>query len=160
MDLGIRGRRALVTGASKGLGRGCAEALAEAGVALVRSSGVTWRRAEALVAAARAETEGRLPTREAALAEPGVARVALRALPLVGPWTAESALLWGIGLADAYPIGDVALLRAARRAYADATLDLHRLARLGETWRPARGWAARLLWTDLLGVAGAGGTKP
>ena len=35
MDLGIRGKRALVCGASKGLGRGCAEALAEAGVDLV-----------------------------------------------------------------------------------------------------------------------------
>jgi 3-oxoacyl-[acyl-carrier protein] reductase len=35
MDLGIRGRRAMVCGASKGLGRGCAEALAEAGVDLV-----------------------------------------------------------------------------------------------------------------------------
>ena len=35
MDLGIRGRRALMCGASKGLGRGCAEALAEAGVDLV-----------------------------------------------------------------------------------------------------------------------------
>ncbi len=35
MDLGIRGRKALVTAASKGLGRGCAEALAEAGCDLV-----------------------------------------------------------------------------------------------------------------------------
>jgi 3-oxoacyl-[acyl-carrier protein] reductase len=35
MDLGIRGKRALVTAASKGLGRGCAMALAEAGVDLV-----------------------------------------------------------------------------------------------------------------------------
>ncbi|MCB2111317.1 MAG: SDR family oxidoreductase [Defluviimonas sp.] len=35
MDLGVRGRRALVTGASKGLGRGCAAALAAAGVDLV-----------------------------------------------------------------------------------------------------------------------------
>jgi 3-oxoacyl-[acyl-carrier protein] reductase len=35
VDLGIRGRRAIVCAASKGLGRGCAEALAEAGVALV-----------------------------------------------------------------------------------------------------------------------------
>ena len=35
MDLGIRGKRALVTAASKGLGRGCAEALAAAGVDLV-----------------------------------------------------------------------------------------------------------------------------
>lgn len=42
MDLGIAGKRALVCAASKGLGRGCAEALAEAGVALVlnaRSAG-------------------------------------------------------------------------------------------------------------------------
>jgi 3-oxoacyl-[acyl-carrier protein] reductase len=35
MDLGIKGKRALVCAASKGLGRGCAEALAEAGVDLV-----------------------------------------------------------------------------------------------------------------------------
>lgn len=35
MDLGISGKRALVCGASKGLGRGCAEALAEAEVNLV-----------------------------------------------------------------------------------------------------------------------------
>ena len=35
MDLGIRGKRALVCAASKGLGRGCAIALAEAGVDLV-----------------------------------------------------------------------------------------------------------------------------
>jgi 3-oxoacyl-[acyl-carrier protein] reductase len=50
MDLGIRGRRALVTGASKGLGRGCAEALAAAGVDLV----INARGAEALEAAAGA----------------------------------------------------------------------------------------------------------
>ena len=35
MDLGIKGKRALVCASSKGLGRGCAEALAEAGVNLI-----------------------------------------------------------------------------------------------------------------------------
>ena len=35
MDLGIAGRRAIVCAASKGLGRACAMALAENGVALV-----------------------------------------------------------------------------------------------------------------------------
>ena len=35
MDLGIKGKTAIVCAASKGLGRGCAEALAEAGVDLV-----------------------------------------------------------------------------------------------------------------------------
>lgn len=50
MDLGIRGKRALVTAASKGLGRGCAEALAGAGVDLVLNA----RGAEALEATAAA----------------------------------------------------------------------------------------------------------
>ena len=48
MDLGIRGKRALVCASSKGLGKGCAEALAEAGVDLVLNA----RGAEALEATA------------------------------------------------------------------------------------------------------------
>jgi 3-oxoacyl-[acyl-carrier protein] reductase len=48
MDLGIRGKRALVCASSKGLGRGCAEAFAEAGVDLVLNA----RGAEALEATA------------------------------------------------------------------------------------------------------------
>ncbi|WP_193141917.1 SDR family oxidoreductase [Meridianimarinicoccus sp. MJW13] len=50
MDLGIAGKRALVTASSKGLGRGCAEALAAAGVNLVLNA----RGAEALEATAAA----------------------------------------------------------------------------------------------------------
>lgn len=49
MDLGIRGKRALVCASSKGLGLGCARALAEAGVDLVMNA----RGTEALEAAAR-----------------------------------------------------------------------------------------------------------
>lgn len=48
MDLGISGKRALVCASSKGLGLGCAEALAAAGVDLVMNA----RGAEALEAAA------------------------------------------------------------------------------------------------------------
>ena len=48
MDLGIKGKRALVCAASKGLGLGCAEALAEAGVNLVMNA----RGSEALEASA------------------------------------------------------------------------------------------------------------
>ncbi len=48
MDLGIKGKKALVCASSKGLGLGCAEALAEAGVDLIMNA----RGAEALEAAA------------------------------------------------------------------------------------------------------------
>ncbi|MEM1302726.1 MAG: SDR family oxidoreductase [Pseudomonadota bacterium] len=48
MDLGIKGKRALVCASSKGLGKGCALALAEAGVDLVINS----RGAEALAVTA------------------------------------------------------------------------------------------------------------
>ncbi len=50
MDLGIKGRRALVCASSKGLGLGCARALAGAGVDLVMNA----RGAEALETAAKA----------------------------------------------------------------------------------------------------------
>lgn len=50
MDLGIAGKRALVCASSKGLGLGCAEALAEAGVNLVMNA----RSADALEASAQA----------------------------------------------------------------------------------------------------------
>ena len=48
MDLGIRGRRALICASSKGLGKGCAEALAEEGVDLILNA----RGAESLEATA------------------------------------------------------------------------------------------------------------
>ena len=53
MDLGIKGKRALVCASSKGLGLGCARALAEAGVDLVMNA----RGAEALEASAAAIRE-------------------------------------------------------------------------------------------------------
>lgn len=134
--------------------------LADAPVALVRESGVTWKRAEAIIAAARAQLAGELPTDDEARTAPDEAMRRLRALPLVGRWTAESALLWGIGAPDAHPAGDVALLRAARHAYANPNLTMKDLDALAEAWRPARGLAARLLWTALFGPAPDGPLTP
>ncbi|QPH54382.1 SDR family oxidoreductase [Pontivivens ytuae] len=54
MDLGIRGKKAIVCASSKGLGRGCAEALAAAGVDLVlnaRTASTLEETAEAIRAA-------------------------------------------------------------------------------------------------------------
>lgn len=127
-----------------------ADQLANASVELIRASGVTWKRAEALRHIAREQVSGNLP---GGIAAPEEIAGELRRLPLVGPWTAASALLWGLGEPDAFPSGDVALLRAARLAYDDDGMTMKDLDALAEGWRPYRGIATRLLWTALLGPA-------
>lgn len=126
-----------------------AEDLADAPVQLIRQSGVTWKRAEGLQAIAREAIAGNLPAEDEA--DLAIVEKELVKLPMVGPWTAASTLLWGIGAADAFPKGDVALLRAARLAYDDDGMTMRDLDALAEHWRPNRAIATRLLWTGLLG---------
>jgi AraC family transcriptional regulator of adaptative response / DNA-3-methyladenine glycosylase II len=109
------------------------EALAALG--LVRS------RAAALVALAQAVAAGRLDLGPAA--DLGASLAALRALPGIGPWTAQYIALRALGWPDAWPSGDVALVKAlgaANAAAADAR---------AEAWRPWRGYATVHLWRRL-----------
>ena len=126
--------------------------MAGADPALVRTSGVTQRRADALVAIAKLAGDGALPSLDLCRAEPEEATRQLMALPLVGRWTAESILLWGVASPDCYPTGDVALLRAARLAYGRPEMTMRDLDALSGSWCPGRSWAARWLWLNLLGT--------
>lgn len=127
--------------------------LAEADPATVRLSGVTQRRADGIVAIARIALDGGLISTADALVDETAALDLLMTLPQVGRWTAESVLLWGLGVNDAFPIGDVALLRAARLAYERREMSHVELNALAEGWRPGRSWAARWLWLQLFGPA-------
>lgn len=75
------------------------------------------------------------------------AHAALVAFKGIGPWTADSFLLFCLGHPDAWPAGDLALQEAVRIAMAlDGRPSGVAMQRLGERWRPHRGVAARLLW--------------
>ncbi|MQA85282.1 MAG: helix-turn-helix domain-containing protein [Streptosporangiales bacterium] len=74
-------------------------------------------------------------------ADPAETVARLRALPGVGPWTAAYIAMRALRDPDAFPDGDLALLRALDRL----GVPVSRSA----TWRPWRGYAAMHLWTWL-----------
>ena len=69
---------------------------------------------------------------------------AMTALPGIGPWTAHYIALRAFAAENAFPPGDVGLLRAYRRLGGEGgarTLDKH-----AARWAPYRGYAALALW--------------
>ena len=121
------------------------ESLADADLQQIIDRGLTRRRAETIRALARAVADGGL--RLDPQADPAATRVALAALPGIGPWTTQYILMRALGLPDALPDGDLGLLRA---------LQIERprdLAAAAQSWRPWRAYAAMYLWHSL----GSGG---
>ena len=107
--------------------------------------GMPRSRAAALAAlAARAERDPGLfqpaPDLEAAIAR-------LRALPGIGEWTAQYIALRALREPDAFPAGDIGLLRAATDSHGNRPTPAALLDRAGR-WRPWRAYAAQHLWTS------------
>lgn len=116
------------------------ESIAAASVVDLRSIGLTTSRAESVKGFASAMANGQLRLDPGA--DPDRVRAGLIALPGIGPWTAEYILMRAVGWPDAFPSGDLGLVKAS--GLAPATL----LAR-AENWRPWRSYAAVLLWHSL-----------
>lgn len=105
----------------------------------------------AIVQLARAFAEGELT--EGGIAalpdEPAIER--LTAMKGVGRWTAETALLRGLARADAFPAGDLSVVKYL----AEGVFEHGRRATesemrsYGERWRPWRGLALTYCWTEL-----------
>jgi AraC family transcriptional regulator of adaptative response / DNA-3-methyladenine glycosylase II len=137
------------------------EAIAELGI--IRS------RAGAIIALAQAwpELQNLLQT---VAADPGRLIARLCALPGIGPWTAHYIAMRGLGWPDAFPPGDVAVLKALRlqaegpeaaaRAPKAAALRAEVLAAdaQAQAWRPWRSYAVLRLWGSL--AAPAAGAPP
>jgi AraC family transcriptional regulator, regulatory protein of adaptative response / DNA-3-methyladenine glycosylase II len=111
------------------------EVLADAKLASV---GLTNARAETIRALARAVCDKHISFE--GLAESDTCLARLCEIPGIGPWTAQYVAMRALGEPDAFPSGDLGLLRA---------LDLDRvreLERRSEAWRPWRAYAAMYLW--------------
>ncbi len=78
-------------------------------------------------------------------------RLALTALPGIGPWTADIYLTMCLLRPDVWPHGDLALATSARDLLElDERPSFADLAVIAERWHPYRAVAARILWHDYL----------
>jgi AraC family transcriptional regulator of adaptative response / DNA-3-methyladenine glycosylase II len=84
----------------------------------------------------------------------------LRAIRGIGDWTAHYIAMRACGEPDAFPAGDVGLLRGAADATGRRPTPLELLAR-ADAWRPWRAYAAHQLWAldSASGPSGKRGTR-
>jgi AraC family transcriptional regulator of adaptative response / DNA-3-methyladenine glycosylase II len=121
-------------------------AVTSAGEDRIAQVGMPGARARTLLALAGVIASGDLVLERGS--DPDQVAARMLALPGVGPWTASLVAMRALGAPDAFPGGDLGVLRAlgvksAREAEARA-----------EAWRPWRAYAAMHLWNL---AAGAGG---
>jgi AraC family transcriptional regulator of adaptative response / DNA-3-methyladenine glycosylase II len=73
--------------------------------------------------------------------DPDVLLAPLREIPGIGEWTAQYVAMRALGEPDAFPTGDIALLRKL------GLRDSRQLEERAEAWRPWRAYAAIYLWS-------------
>ena len=114
--------------------------IAASSVSEIRTIGLPMARATTLLALASAVASGALVI-GADGDVPELTRK-LRALPGIGPWTAEYIVMRAAHSPDAFPVGDVALRRAA------GNISAGELLRMADEWRPWRAYAAMHMWNN------------
>lgn len=117
------------------------ERLAAAPLAGLAAAGIGGPHARAIVGVARAVAEGEIDLGPGPDPEAIVAK--LKEIPGIGEWTAQSVAMRGLLWPDAFPDGDLALLRASGEPSHPA------LRAAADSWRPWRAYAAMALWERL-----------
>jgi AraC family transcriptional regulator of adaptative response / DNA-3-methyladenine glycosylase II len=102
--------------------------------------GMVGTRARCLISLARAVAERSVILSLASDVEEQMEK--LQSLPGIGPWTANYIAMRALHWPDAFPTGDLMLMRAAN-------LNEKQLLRHAEAWRPWRAYAAHYLWQSL-----------
>ncbi len=128
-----------------------------------RACGLSAPKIRTLKSISSAIIDGELPLDQLHCFEADAAHAAMTRVKGIGPWTADIYLMFGLGHADAFASGDLALQEALRLVYGlEARPNAKQLQDYAEAWRPWRSVAARLLWAYYKVVKsreGIGGTS-
>jgi AraC family transcriptional regulator of adaptative response / DNA-3-methyladenine glycosylase II len=112
------------------------EVLADANL---RNVGLPQRRADTIRAFARAVCDGQVSFEGVIDCNAFLAR--LCKIPGIGAWTAQNVAMRALGEPDAFPSGDLGLIRALGLA------NSRQLKKWAEAWRPWRAYACMYLWS-------------
>ncbi len=115
--------------------------LAQAGAADLTRYGVTAKRAECLIALARAVAEGEVKLEPGVDVEATIER--LKQLPGIGDWTAQYIAMRSLRWPDAFLHSDLGV----RKALGETSPK--RILEIAENWRPWRAYALMHLWNNL-----------
>lgn len=124
------------------------EELVAAEPADLRAAGLSWRKVNTLRDLAERLSDGRLdPERLIELPDDDFI-AELTAVPGIGPWTAQGALLVALRREDVVLPGDLALRKAVQRAYQlDHLPSQQEVLEIAEKWRPFRSLATSYLFS-------------
>ena len=114
----------------------------------LREAGLSWRKISTLRDLAERLTDGRLDQAELRARPDDELMAELTAIPGIGPWTVQGALLIALRREDVVLPGDLALRKAIQAAYRlDHLPSQQEVLAIAEKWRPYRSLATSYLFS-------------
>jgi DNA-3-methyladenine glycosylase II len=127
----------------------------------LREAGLSWRKVGTLRDLAERMTDGRLDPDTLVTLPDDELLAELTAIPGIGPWTVQGALLVALRREDVVLPGDLALRKAIQAAYAlDHLPTQQEVLAIAEKWRPYRSLATSYLFSAAFASAEAPPSRP
>ena len=131
--------------------------LLEVDPARIREAGLSWRKVATLSDLAERLSDGRLDSEVLSSLPDDELLAQLTAIPGIGPWTVQGALLIALRREDVVLPGDLALRKAIQAAYQLGHLPSQpEVLAIAEKWRPYRSLATSYLFSAAFEPPGAG----
>jgi DNA-3-methyladenine glycosylase II len=129
--------------------------------AKLREAGLSWRKISTLRDLAERLTDGRLDAEVLSSLPDDELMAELTAIPGIGPWTVQGALLIALQREDVVLPGDLALRKAIQAAYRlDRLPAQQEVLDIAEKWRPYRSLATSYLFSAAFARAGTPPAAP